>query len=110
MSIVVLFACGALIFCLFQLMAIISNIRSILIIKKIKIIDAAQNEIATLKQQLAEARAEINCFNELIRQQHRRTIEASKLWQIAHNEPDTWPDLGVLINWLIGRGDGDKSK
>ena len=69
--------------------------------------DKPVDDITTLKQQLAEARAEIDSFNELVRQQHKRTMEASKLRQIAHNEPDTWPDLGVLIDWLSRRGDGD---
>jgi DNA repair exonuclease SbcCD ATPase subunit len=54
-----------------------------------------------LKKQLAHARAEIEEHHELVRMCHNRTMEADKLWQKAHNKPDVWPDLGVLIEWLM---------
>jgi len=28
-------------------------------------------------------------------------FDANRLWQKAHNKPDTLPDIGVLINWLV---------
>lgn len=37
--------------------------------------------------------------------QHTRTVKADKLWQVAHDKPDVWPDLGELIDWLLGRAD-----
>jgi len=33
--------------------------------------------------------------------QHKRTAQADKLWQKAHNKPDVLPDLGELIRWLL---------
>lgn len=33
--------------------------------------------------------------------QHTRIVEADKAWQQAHNSPNTLPDLGTLIDWLM---------
>ena len=52
--------------------------------------------IRELEQDNAELRA-------LFDAQRKRTLEADKLWQIAHNQPDTFPDLGKLIEWLLLR-------
>ena len=61
----------------------------------------AEVEREELRKQLAEARAEIEEHHERIKLQHRRTMEAGKLWQKAHNQPDVWPDLGELVGWLL---------
>ena len=61
----------------------------------------AEVERDELRKQLAKALAEIEEHHELVRMCHKRTVEADKLWQKAHNKPDVWPDLGVLIEWLI---------
>ena len=34
--------------------------------------------------------------------QQTRMGEATKLWQQATGEHDTLPDLGVLLDWLMG--------
>ena len=36
----------------------------------------------------------------LFAKQWSRTMKANKLWQ-AENDPEVWPDLGKLIEWLI---------
>ena len=41
-------------------------------------------------------------FNRLFKLQHKRTIEADRLWREAHPERgDVLPDLGELIGWLL---------
>lgn len=50
--------------------------------------------IRELEQDNAELRV-------LFDAQRKRTLEADKLWQIAHNQPNTFPDLGKLIEWLL---------
>ena len=35
--------------------------------------------------------------------QHTRTLEASKLWQEETSNPGVYPDLGLLIDWLLER-------
>ncbi len=61
----------------------------------------AEVEREELRKQLADARAEIEEHHELVRMCHKRTVEADKLWQKAHNKPDVWPDLGELVEWLL---------
>jgi len=47
-------------------------------------------------------KAEIENHNCLIKLQHKRTVEASRLWQKAHGKSELeFPDLGELIEWLI---------
>ena len=65
----------------------------------------AEVERDELRKQLADARAEIEEHHERVRMCHKRTVEADKLWQKAHNKPDVWPDLGELIQWLMKRSD-----
>lgn len=36
----------------------------------------------------------------LFDKQWRRTMAANKLWQ-EENDPEVWPDLGTLIDWLM---------
>ena len=49
-------------------------------------------------RELEHDNAELRALFDL---QHKRTLEADKLWQKAHNKPDTFPDLGNLIEWLL---------
>ena len=49
-------------------------------------------------RELEHDNAELRALFDL---QHKRTLEADKLWQKAHNKPDTFPDLGKLIDWLL---------
>jgi hypothetical protein len=35
--------------------------------------------------------------------QHSRVTEATKLWQAAHDNTTTLPDLGRLVEWLMQR-------
>lgn len=44
-------------------------------------------------------------WQEMFDLQHKRTHEADKLWQAAHNKPDTLPDLGELVFWLLKRAE-----
>jgi hypothetical protein len=62
-----------------------------------------KGECSDLVRMAHEMRAEIDYFQTLIDLQHKRTVEANKLWQQAHNQPDAWPDLGKLIEWLLLR-------
>jgi hypothetical protein len=56
------------------------------------------DEITELRMELAEHDARFELC-------HKRTLEADKLWQQAHNQPNVWPDLGELIEWLMKRAD-----
>jgi predicted nucleic acid-binding Zn-ribbon protein len=60
-----------------------------------------KGECSDLVRMAHEMRAEIDYFQTLIDLQHKRTVEADKLWQQAHNQPNVWPDLGALIKWLV---------
>lgn len=62
-----------------------------------------KGECSDLVRMAHEMRAEIDYFQTLIDLQHKRTVEANKLWQQAHNQPDVWPDLGKLVEWLLLR-------
>lgn len=64
-----------------------------------------KGECSDLVRMAHEMRAEIDYFQTLIDLQHKRTVEADKLWQVAHNQPDVLPDLGRLIEWLMKRAD-----
>lgn len=52
-----------------------------------------------------ELEAEVAEMQALFDLQHSRVGEAEKLWQLAHKEPLTKPDLGRLVEWLCLRGD-----
>jgi hypothetical protein len=64
-----------------------------------------KGECSDLVRMAHEMRAEIDYFQTLIDLQHKRTVEADKLWQVAHNQPNVLPDLGELIGWLMKRAD-----
>lgn len=64
-----------------------------------------KGECSDLVRMAHEMRAEIDYFQTLIDLQHKRTVEADKLWQQAHNQPNVWPDLGMLVEWLMKRAD-----
>lgn len=40
----------------------------------------------------------------LFEMQHKRTRHADILWREHFGKPDTSPDLGALVDWLIDRG------
>jgi hypothetical protein len=40
-------------------------------------------------------------YDELFKLQHSRVVKADKLWQKAFKKPHIWPDLGVLVDWLM---------
>ena len=60
-----------------------------------------EEQLEAKDDKIAELETEIEEFNSLIALQHKRSIEADKLWQMAHNKPNTWPDLGELLTWLM---------
>jgi regulator of replication initiation timing len=66
-------------------------------------VDRWKGECSDLVRMAHEMRAEIDYFQTLIDLQHKRTAEADKLWQQAHNQPGVLPDLGRLIEWLMKR-------
>lgn len=45
------------------------------------------------------------CIAELQAELAEKQALADKLWQVAHNQPNVWPDLGELIGWLMQRAD-----
>ena len=59
--------------------------------------------VADLESRLAAATEEINDYASLILLQRSRMGKAEQMWRDAHNQPDTYPDLGGLIKWLVGR-------
>jgi hypothetical protein len=65
-----------------------------------------QKRTQQLETELNEAKTELAELESLFELQHKRSLEAMKLWQDAHNEPDVWPDLGKLLTWLLERGQG----
>ncbi len=71
-----------------------------------RIAPAITNLCRELETELAEAKTELAELESLFELQHKRSLEAMKLWQDAHNEPDVWPDLGKLLTWLLERGQG----
>lgn len=45
----------------------------------------------------------------LIELQRRRVGAATEAWRAEHNQPDVFPDLGELVEWLMekaGKADG----
>lgn len=60
-----------------------------------------RDEMQSLKDQIEELRIENKELNGLFDLQHKRSVEADKLWQEAHNKPGVIPDLGKLIEWLM---------
>ena len=62
--------------------------------------DAAKEKIAALELRVAELGEEDNVRSCLLEIQHNRMKGAEKAWQVAHNKPHTWPDLGELIEWI----------
>jgi hypothetical protein len=70
-----------------------------------KVQDYLVEFLAAAERSLSSAREEIDDYDRLINLQHSRTVKADKLWQEAHNKPDTTPDLGALVDWLMERAD-----
>jgi hypothetical protein len=62
-----------------------------------------------------EIESKISEYQSLLDMQHKRTQQADKAWQIAHNQLNVLPDLGELIEWLMSeagmimKGDSMKS-
>lgn len=50
---------------------------------------------------LDEALEELEEKESLFELQHRRLEKAQRAWQKAHNQPDRYPDLGKLLDWLM---------
>ena len=70
---------------------------------KLQKLEAQQNKrIRELEAELAQLRAEVEHLNGIIDMQHRRTMEAQRLWQQATGNTH-WADLGVLIDWLLSQ-------
>ena len=61
--------------------------------------------VPNARLELSEMRAELDLADALTMMQHERTLVADKLWQEATGNLDTFPDLGVLIEWLMARAD-----
>jgi hypothetical protein len=49
-----------------------------------------------------EIESKISEYQTLLDIQHERTQQADRAWQVAHNQPNVIPDLGELIEWLMG--------
>lgn len=51
---------------------------------------------------VAKLKVELEDYHALITLQHRRTVDADRIYQEAHGWPNTqFPDLGELIWWLL---------
>lgn len=51
---------------------------------------------------VAKLKVELEDYHALITLQHRRTVDADRIYQEAHGWPNTqFPDLGELIGWLL---------
>lgn len=64
--------------------------------------DEPNNTWQIAEAQLAALSSRVELFDRLIALQRKRTLAASEAWQKAHNKPHTFPDLGELIDWLMG--------
>lgn len=50
-----------------------------------------------------ELRSQFSDYEALIVLQHRRAVDADRIYQEAHGWPNTkFPDLGELVGWLLG--------
>lgn len=72
-------------------------------------ISSARQDIPWLLDKLSKAEEELDDANSLFDLQHKRTVIANKLWQKIQNKPDTMPDLGELIKWLLDRAEKAES-
>lgn len=60
-------------------------------------------ELTALETRIIELEEEEELHGELVMLQRSRMQGAEKAWQKAHNKPNTWPDLGELIQWMEQR-------
>lgn len=56
------------------------------------------------KKKLAVTQQDLQEYKRLFESQHSRSRDADILWRERHGKPDTSPDLGALLDWLIERG------
>jgi len=64
--------------------------------------DRARKHFKWLISELEECRAENKELWAVFNLQATRTKKAEHLWQQATGKHDTLPDLGVLLDWLMG--------
>lgn len=62
--------------------------------------EAAKEKIAALEKRVADFEEGDEMHFRLVELQRSRMRGAEKAWQVAHNKPNTWPDLGDLIEWM----------
>jgi len=62
--------------------------------------EAAKEKIAALEKRVADFEEGDEMHFRLVELQRSRMRGAEKAWQVAHNKPHTWPDLGELIEWM----------
>jgi hypothetical protein len=55
-----------------------------------------------IKMRLLAAETELDEFNSLFELQHRRSVEAHKVWQSDTGE-QYWPDLGELLRYFMAQ-------
>ena len=70
-----------------------------------KLMRHALRQIDWQVKRIAELEAEVADDDATAEMRRERTIEASREWQQATGNPDVWPDLGTLIDWLRGARD-----
>ena len=58
-------------------------------------------EVKPLLDHIIELKEENKTLNRLFKLQHKRSLEADKLWQKATGKTHVLPDLGVLLKWLM---------
>lgn len=58
-------------------------------------------EVKPLLYQIIDLKEENKVLIRLFELQHKRSLEADKLWQEATGNTHIFPDLGVLLEWLM---------
>lgn len=81
----------------------LKDLKSELAALKLKLGGEPGLKFFAMRDELEVAQSEIKEMRALFNLQHTRTREADKLWQKAQNQPHMFPDLGTLIEWLMGR-------
>ncbi len=64
--------------------------------------EATQLSVDDWVERARKAEADNKELQALFDLQHTRMGKATKLWQQATGKHDTLPDLGVLLDWLMG--------
>ena len=65
--------------------------------------DHLRDQIAEKDAEIGRLRTDNEEYQSLFDLQHKRMVEASKMWQDETGRHDVYPDLGALLTWLMDR-------